>query len=837
MRSSLIFNNFTVGKIDNDLCGRFELPFYSKGFQHCENFFSNYKGVLKNRTGFEFVEKSNMPIFLKEFKFNKDQSYLLVFKDLKVSFYTYDVSGKFGSISADGGFNSLHGFTSNNSENVEFSDNKNNEKTYTIFNYDDPVENLSEDINGGWIQIKFSKKVHLTKYILKRIWSESLSQYIGPNSFVLQGSDDGVVWNNIETKEGLDNKDFVESNISSKEYYFYWRFANMTSYYLNCKIKLFGEYKEKVKSLPTGISYENLCNSSFAQNGDVLYITNENFKPKKITRYSSDSFKFEDVDIKGVDFDKFGYPRCCAFYSGRLWLGGFKKMPVTVCASETANYDNFQLTTENINSDDPLQFTLSDISDPILWLFGGKDNLNVGNSEGISVVNGGGSIISPTSVNASIANKDGGSSVYPCQKENLVFYSSVDGRRLFAYGYDLLSESFLSTDMSIINQDVTTGLIKKIVYKQDENDLIYILFHDGTLCSFLFNQKENIRGFFPIKTYGNVIDIEVLTRHDGKKDLFAVVEYEKYLGTFNHFDLLKLSDEVVFSNYYNTNYFDDKNKEKYERKILKELQKCNYLDCSYSVKNTGKNYVNVKFFDNNIFIISENLDFGKDYICSFNNDNDFFVFKYLNHVNLDNFYQQKKSNVKILKSSMPIKDIENLVGQPLYTPDFKVSEAKKEYKNFEKYLDCPSCKIYCFADGCCVDNIVVKYGPLSGEISIELPDYFYNVCFGYKYNCFAATFNIGNSNMQTAPKNIQKCTLRLINSAGGLIGTDLNDLQEIQLFSPSGFYDMSPKMLNGDVKINMRDSSSEEKFLYISQNKSLPFNLSMIKLDVEYGSD
>lgn len=103
--AQLVINNFTRGKLDHDLNGRFDLPFYFNGFEVCRNLISNYKGNIKFRTGFKYEAQpfNNTEPVLKEFRFNTEQSYLLEFTENKLRFYTYDANGNFGLVSGVAG--------------------------------------------------------------------------------------------------------------------------------------------------------------------------------------------------------------------------------------------------------------------------------------------------------------------------------------------------------------------------------------------------------------------------------------------------------------------------------------------------------------------------------------------------------------------------------------------------------------------------------------------------------------------------------------------------------------------------------------------------------------
>lgn len=95
MRVATSYNNFSRGKIDHDMNGRFDLPIYQSGADIFQNMISNFKGNAIYRTGWESLFLFDDCEFV-EFKFKAEQNYLLVFYNTKIRFLSYDVNGDFG---------------------------------------------------------------------------------------------------------------------------------------------------------------------------------------------------------------------------------------------------------------------------------------------------------------------------------------------------------------------------------------------------------------------------------------------------------------------------------------------------------------------------------------------------------------------------------------------------------------------------------------------------------------------------------------------------------------------------------------------------------------------
>lgn len=89
MRTSIPRNNFASGQIDRDVKGRYDLPLFQNGHEISRNFFHTIKGDCYYRSGFEFLDEIGLSA-LYEFKFNQDQSYLLVFRIEYIEFWSYN---------------------------------------------------------------------------------------------------------------------------------------------------------------------------------------------------------------------------------------------------------------------------------------------------------------------------------------------------------------------------------------------------------------------------------------------------------------------------------------------------------------------------------------------------------------------------------------------------------------------------------------------------------------------------------------------------------------------------------------------------------------------------
>jgi hypothetical protein len=564
----------------------------------------------------------------------------------------------------------------------------------------------------------------------------------------------------------------------------------------------------KIIEIETNITLKQAKTMQFAQNSDIMYIVGVNMQPKKLSRTAANKFTLENVVVDGFKFDDTGYPSCVAFYSGRLWYGGFSKKPLSVYASRTIIYDNF-IDNDSITAESPLKLTLSEISNPIEWIFGAKNNLYIGSADGISVVNGGGQgqPITATEVYSGLANKDGTSGAMPTVKDSDMFYVSQDKRKVYMFDYDLLTQKFTANDLNWISSEITRGKIKKILYKRDDNNNIYVLLENGQVVTMLYNTKENILGWFAFESQQQILDICTVTRPDGKDDLFFMVKKD------DKYYIERMADEVQFSKFYETvNFWQDTNRAYYNRIITEELKQCNYLDVSqqYSAKHSSK----ISYKNGNIS-------------C----ESDVFTANHVGHYVVYKTQTGKEYGYFEIKEFIDAKTVKVEVISDGYYPE----EWNEWYLSFNSITGLSMYegeKLFVVADG----GVLGEYKVENGRINFDREMTFCTI--GYPYVGFIKTFNIGllegGRNLQTTKKRISEFVMRFVNSGGVSIGTDPYDMQDVQYFNPTGFLDMPPLPMDGDESRNVGDTADANKCIYIKQSLPLPVTLTMLQYNIEF---
>jgi hypothetical protein len=561
---------------------------------------------------------------------------------------------------------------------------------------------------------------------------------------------------------------------------------------------------------------KKIANGGYAQNADVMTLCHNSVVIKEIIRVSATSFTIGDVSLTASPFDDpvsgaVGQPAGCCYYKGRIFYFSPGKAVTTVYGSKAD--DHYDMTVGTADTDG-LEFTISEITEPLLWMKDGNNSLITGSSQAIAAINGGDNskAITPTTVEATITNTDGSEGSIPIRKDNLLFYIDSLGRRVKYFSYDLLTESFISEDANFVSYDITKGTISNLVYIKDRNDLIFSLRNDGYLVSLCFNLKEKIIGWHEHPTNGEVLQICHMNDNSGNAELFALVERDT--GIY----IERLAKEVEFEsrpNFYTGDNNEAEDDEAYYKYIAEQLKECVYLDNCNTFRDE---YTSTIVFSGGDTITSTANDFsagdvGKWIVYKTETGREFGIFKITGY------------------TSAKIVTVEILADPTANT----YSAWYKTASTLTGLTDYIGKEVSVVADGGYIGEFTVDG---SGELNIGKQATV--IRFGYKYRGDIKTFPLGfqiqGINTQVTMKSLVRAGVRFISSAGGRFGTSMYRMEDIQDFNPSGFYDLPPLPMNDIKSVQFDDSLDINKCLYIQQDKPLPLTVTSVFAEIEYGT-
>lgn len=553
----------------------------------------------------------------------------------------------------------------------------------------------------------------------------------------------------------------------------------------------------------------------YSQKDDVMYVVHELFPPRKLTRVSAISFTFATY-VRTVDpFTGVGlYPAKVQFYKGRLYYAAPTTKITTVYASVTGSFDDH--TTTPVDATSALEFTISEISQKIEWLFPGDNSLIVGASDGIVAVNGGGvgETITADTIEATLTSAEPCNSAQPFAKDGLVFYIGVDGRQMHFFEYDLLKEAFTAEDANFISYDITLGGITKIRHKKDRNDLIFGI-TGGTDKNFLscnFNRKEAIIGWHDHLTDGKFHDVAVITDNSGAQQLFTLMEHN------GSYFIERQGPYIAFKN--RVKFFTGKTKTErladdaaHNRFVAEQLKECIYLDQALMFNNlqeqlgTYDSGAGTWTDTDGIFVAG---DVGKH-----------IVYKTITG------YESGRLEITAVNSANEV-DVDVLQAPTETTSStwyltFSALSGLTEHNNTT---------VSVVADGGYLNDFAVTAN------AIDLAKQVTHVVLGYKYKGIIKSFSLGFQikaiNTQRMQKAIAGFDVRTVFSAGLEVGSSLYKLEPVQELTPDDINYLPPLPIDGTKSVQFTDDNEKDKFFYVVQDLPLPAVITAVMIETNY---
>lgn len=556
----------------------------------------------------------------------------------------------------------------------------------------------------------------------------------------------------------------------------------------------------------------------WTQNADVMYLTHPSYAPRKLTRVAADNFTVATFTRTLDPFTSTdNYPALCQFYGGALFYAATNNKLTTVWRSKVADYDNM---TTGSNDDDGLEFAVAELTERFQWLQGGNKSLIGGSSQGLVSINGGTADdpITPSTVSATLTNTDGTSDAHPLRKEDLLFYINQDKRNCKYFSYDILTEAFKTDDANVVSYDISVGLFKRMVYKQDRNDLIWIVNEDGTMCALNFNLREKIVGWSKHESQATFEDCSMITNNEGVAQLFTLM---KFGSDYFICRLAEQPDYLMREDFYSGDNNEETDDQTFARYMSEKLRVLNYLDLSSYVSNdftSTLTYTGDTEVGSAGTIGSSASDFSSGDVG-----------KYIAFTTVDG----SQWGIFLITGYNAANNVDvEVVAEPHAT---SYASWRLSFTTITGLTDFIGQTVAVVADGGYVGDFVVNG---SGEVALEREAF--TAWVGFDYEGLIKTFNLGfqiqGVNTQITKKHVNKLGIRFVNSAGGLVGTSLYRMSEVQQYKLTDFLDMPPLPMDGTEFASHLDTFDENKVLYIKQNKPLPMNVTAVVAEVNYGT-
>lgn len=191
------------------------------------------------------------------------------------------------------------------------------------------------------------------------------------------------------------------------------------------------------------------------------------------------------------------YPRCATFIEQRLGFFSTKNDPQAAWLSQSANYENFGVSSP-AKPNDAVTFRIKARQVNEIRSAIALKGLMLLSSGAEWIVSGGSNsdAISPSAIKIDAQGYRGASKVQPIVVGNTVLFAQDRGGIVRDFSYEFTNDSFTGKDLTILARHLFEGReIKAWAYAQSPNSIAWVVMDDGSLVSLTYLKEHEVWGW------------------------------------------------------------------------------------------------------------------------------------------------------------------------------------------------------------------------------------------------------------------------------------------------------------------------------------------------------
>lgn len=494
--AEIIQRSFTSGEISPSLQSRADTVKYATGLNLCQDFIIKAQGGAYSRAGFRFIgplDDETKKGRLKKFIFNTEQTYMLVFEDLKVRVI------KDGGFVLDGGgpniFELATPYTEVQLPDLGFTQSAD---VMTIVHLDHDPRNLNRLADDNWTLtvVDYSPTVPVPVISSVAAVGTGPGTYNKTYEYVVTAVDaDGV-----ESLASISDSLTTPSLTVTAGVKITWGAVAGAEYY---RI-----YKDA--SVNTDL---------FGWIGDSYTLTFDDYNVAPIT---SDAPPEDRTPFDGVG----NKPSVVNYYQQRQILANTTNEPQASFTTQTGNYKSLR-TSNPARDDDAITFTIAGqqvneirhivaINSLILLTSGAEWKVTEGQDQ----------VLTPATIGIRPQSYNGASKVPPVIVNSTVVFIQEKGARVRDLAYEFVSDNYTGNDLSIMSEHLFEGHeIISMAYSAEPFGLIFMNRDDGVLLGFTYKKEQQVWGWHHHTTpaSGEFEWVDTVTE-DNRDALYAIVK-------------------------------------------------------------------------------------------------------------------------------------------------------------------------------------------------------------------------------------------------------------------------------------------------------------------------
>jgi len=587
---------------------------------------------------------------------------------------------------------------------------------------------------------------------------------------------------------------------------------------------------------------DQLFKFQWAGEGNVAYFVHNDIAPYKLVRVSATSWTLGTYARTLDPFTGVGkYPRAVAFYEGRLAMGGTIDNPDNMYLTRApdgaglSRYEDYTLGAAA--DDDALIFPISSAHGDIAyinWIAGTEPFLAIGTTGGINAMDGGGlnEAITPGAVRVRPISPYGAQLLAPVANGSSLFYMQKGSRKLRSFEYEILQDSYRSTDRQFLTNHLTVSGIRQPAFQRGRDDVVYAVTEDGRLLGAVAKVKEDPSGWFRLLPGGpdaKVLTVTVEPQLSGYDRVWVGIERTINGVTVRYNEFFTDPFEGLIAEDYFTNENNETtDKEDFRNETFEEQRLFTYLD-SHLTSN-GKDVAggtttmtpgdvtgaSITFTASGAVFTDTATDIGKEIWK-----------KYENRAG-----GGRATIVSVTSPTIAVCDIDEDFDNDDAIPADSWYLTTKSFGGLH-HLEGETIQL--LADGRTHPNVVVTNGQVTLNRQVAV------VTFGYVYKgVYSSLFLVLNGSGETSAgrkQNIVRANLLFYQSFYTKYGPNLYNLDTVLTAEIGQLTDRPSQPVTGYREVILDDQWEESKQFVLVQDVPMPSKVNTLVLDIDIGEE
>jgi hypothetical protein len=492
-----IQRSFTAGELSPALRSRADLAKYANGLALCENFIVRAQGGVYSRPGLRYVGElgdSSSRGRLIRFSFNVEQTYILVFEDLKVR-----VIKEGGYIEASAGvpYELATPYTTAQLARLVVTQDA-DVMTITHPSHDPRNLNRLSETNWTLTVIDYASQVTAPGTLTLAAVGTGPGSYTKTYRYVATAVDTDGVESLVSPENSIATASLTETA------------GVKITFSAVAGIEYYRIYKEPG-------SDASVSTGTYGWIGDTKATTFTDFNLAPIT---SDAPPEDRQPFAGTN----NKPATVTYYQQRQVFGNTNLEPQAIFTTQTAIYDSLR-TSNPTRSDDAVTFTIKAQQVNEVRHLVPLDSLIVLTSGGEwKTTEGQDQVLTPSTVGVRPQSFNGASWVPPVTINNTALYVQEKGSRVRDLGYEFSSSTYTGNDLSIMSEHLFEGYqIEEMAFAAEPYGILWCVRNDGVLIALTYQREHQVWGWHHHVTDGTIESVNVISE-DNRDALYLIVK-------------------------------------------------------------------------------------------------------------------------------------------------------------------------------------------------------------------------------------------------------------------------------------------------------------------------